>query len=743
MQRDKRRFRKRPYHAPTDKALHAGSLRQIGEHIQRHEYAVGMALVNQALSDVALTRAEQSRWLSLVADSEFKRGRFREAAQIHLQAAIHSMSHSSLWLRSHIGQVRALLKVPQVEDAVTIAHQAVAVAEAKMAEFDKQVCQANKNLQVSGSLRIPPVPLRVSIVATRMGYLFLQEGEPEAASEFFEKAIQSSKGGANRARQGMAQLALARGDYGAAVNLSADAIRRGGFKAKTLPAWNTLIAARRHLPGWRISSRLIQGLDSIPAGLRARTILTIVRELRKSDMRQWREVAEKWLDKEGAAFPIVAAELRKLILASAKTALGDFADKREKANLLLQTEGLSSTEWVAAAKEWLRASLWEGRSVDIKRLIADAVSAYGCEIEPRVAHSMALSCIKANRQDLARSLLQRSVQTAARDSDVWGKSSWALARMEGSLGNHALAARLYWKISEQNSIAPPFRLRAQLHWLEMTMRDGTTDALLEAKPVMTSVLGQVQDPDILLNFARQLSVTSPELADWGVTLFRQGVALAIQQFEAAKHPSAAADILFKLTRRQVCDFDRCADAIQQWEGLSEEKVEWLWSPRSSFWQTIGLIVRAYGMEGKSEQMKAFAASWLDDPATPPEGQVQVGIPYGRWMVRNQGVGEALVLFDRLVRESPTHPLCAVAWYWKALEAHKRGNMAERNRCAGCLRLATGTEGGDPQERDLGGKAVLLLANLDVTQVDPQAVKYMPEDYDRFRLQILQGVALLP
>ena len=65
MQRDKRRFRKRPYHAPTDKALHAGSLRQIGEHIQRHEYAVGMALVNQALSDAPhlLNEAPFDTWI--------------------------------------------------------------------------------------------------------------------------------------------------------------------------------------------------------------------------------------------------------------------------------------------------------------------------------------------------------------------------------------------------------------------------------------------------------------------------------------------------------------------------------------------------------------------------------------------------------------------------------------------------------------------------------------------------------
>jgi tetratricopeptide (TPR) repeat protein len=173
-----------------------------------------------------------------------------------------------------------LLKVPQVDQAIMMARQAVAVAETKMARFDSQVRQANQTLVANASLAASPVPMRISVVATRMGNLFLQEGEPEAAAEFFLKAIQSAKGGANRARQGMAMIAMARGEYAEAAETTAEAIRIGHYRVKTLPAWSIHISARRKQGCWRVNDRLIKGLEKAPASLRARATLAIVTELR-------------------------------------------------------------------------------------------------------------------------------------------------------------------------------------------------------------------------------------------------------------------------------------------------------------------------------------------------------------------------------------------------------------------------------------------------------------------------------
>ncbi|MFA7463246.1 MAG: hypothetical protein WCY59_08905, partial [Anaerovoracaceae bacterium] len=378
--------RKRPHRSPRDKTPLSASLRKIGEQIQKKDFAAGLSKANQTLTAPGMTEHARSRVLALVGDSEFKRGRFTEAAQIQLQAATKSVDHATLWLRPHIGLVRALLKAPQVDQAVVMARQAVALAEAKRADFEQQVSAANFKIKNRIQVFVPDLAPRVSVVATRMGYLFLQEGEPEAAEEFFQKAIESTNGGANRARQGLAQNALAKGAFGSAIEIATDAIRRGAYKAKTLPAWKTLIAARRQLGGWRISDRLIENLDTAPAGLRSRTILTIVRELRKSDMRQWREVAERWSSQEGAQFPIIETEIRKMLLSSAKAEPGNATKKREKAENLLEMPDLSAKEWLTGAKELVRASLWEGRLVNIDDLLAEAESKYGQSFVPRTRH---------------------------------------------------------------------------------------------------------------------------------------------------------------------------------------------------------------------------------------------------------------------------------------------------------------------------------------------------------------------
>ena len=737
------KFRKRPRQTPGDKAALSASLRQIGDHIQKRDIAAGLSKADQALSSPGLTVHNRSRVLALVGDSEFKRGRFAEAAQIQLQAASESLDHATLWLRPHIGHVRALLKVPQVDQAVMMARHAVDLAETKMGDFDEQVRLAAQSVTANGSVPVPSVPPRVSVVATRMGYLFLQEGEPEAAQEFFERAIQASKGGANRARQGLAKIALAKGAPGEAMQIASDAIRRGGYRAKTLPAWEILIAARHQVGGWKISERLIKGLNSAPAELRARTILTIVRELRKNDMRQWREVAQRWSSREGAQFPIIAAEMHKMALSSAKTEPGNPTDKRGKAEQLLQTPGLSPNEWLSAAKEQVRAGLWEGRNINIPQLLATARAKYGEDFAPKATHSLALSCMMAKRHDLARPLLQSNIQKVANDQGIWGKSVWALARMEGLLGDHATAAARYRQFFEENSMPVRFRLQAQLLWCQELIASGQMNVLLEARSLMTAALRDVQDPEILMNFARQMLATSPELEDWRVDLFNQGAAFALNQYGQAAHPSLAISILYKLTRRQVVDFGCSSQAIQFWENMSQDKIAWLWSAKASFWEYLGLLMDAYLKTDQIEKAESFMNEWFDDPATPPEGRVQVGIPYGNWLASHSKGAEALALFDNLILESPNHPLSAHAWYWKALSAHKHGDKEERNRCVACLRRAQGMNPALQSQWFLDAKALLLLADLQIGNIDPQAINYAPSQLEALRGELEHEMGALP
>ncbi|MBU1692861.1 MAG: hypothetical protein KKC51_02745, partial [Verrucomicrobia bacterium] len=576
----------------------------------------------------------------------------------------------------------------------------------------------------------------------RMGALFLNEGEPASAQEFFEKALEANPRGACRARQGLARIALAMDDPTRSLILAEESIRVGNYAAKTIAAWPILIAARRKLGGWQISQNLLDGLEMAPPSVRARAVLAITRELRNSDMRQWREVALRWSGREGQEFPIVEAEIRKMVLASAKVMPGDATGKRELAEQLLQTPGLSRNEWLAAAKEVVRAGLWEGRTPDLDGLIRYADTQYGEDSGPRATHSLALSCMMAKRHDLARPLLQRNITQLPAGKSMWGKSIWALARMESFLGNHSAAAGLYRQFFEAESIPVRFRLQAQLLWAQALITAGHPDALLEARPRIEAFIAEVKDSDLLLDFARQIPAASPELSDWRNALFERGATWALQKFQEANHPSVAADILFKLTRRQVYDFDRADDAILFWESLSQEKKQWLWAVRTSFWAYLGWVLEAYHRKGHSQQGDAFAYSWLDDPATPPEGRVQVGIPYGRWLIESGRTVEALDLFTQLIQEAPTHPLSAHAWYWKALEAHKRGEKKERNRCCACLRQAQGVTVGLLGEWSLDAKALLLLADLRLDQIDAQAVNYLTDFLQMLRDEIQRDMGRL-
>lgn len=701
-------------------------LRQIGEHLERRDFAAALSKADRALSDSSLSAAEQGRVLALVGDGEFKRGRFAEAGSIQLQAASKSIGDSNLWLRPYVGHVLALLKVPQVEEALVMARHAVEMAEAKMAAFDEQVCQASQSVAEDGFAVVPSVPPRVSVVATRMGFLFLQEGEPEAAEEFFIRAIATTPDGACRALQGLAKVALARGDCSGAMKMATRAILWGRYRAKTLSAWPILVAARRQMGGWRISDRLMEDLDLARPAVRSRAILSIVRELRKNDMRQWREVAERWSSREGRQFPIIETEIRKMILSSAKAEPGSAADKREKAARLLEMPGLSPREWLTGAKELVRASLWEGRPVELDQLIAGAASAYGQDFAPRARHSLALSCMMAKRHDLARPMLQANVRQVASNDPQWGKSVWALARMESFLGDHAVAAALYRQYADETFIAVRFRLQARLLWCKELIAAGQPGPVLEARSLMTATLGGVQDPDVLMNFARQLQFGPDELREWGHQLFAQGKTLALQRFNDETEPAAAVSVLFKLTRRQVRDFGRYDEAVAFWEGLPQDKRDWLWSAKGDFWGYLGQVFDAYARKGKLKDAEAFAKDFLDDPASPPEGLPLLGVPLARRFMLAGRATEGLALFERMARLAPTHPRCAEAWYWLALAAFKQGETGEAAKYAARIRVAQGSQVGMLDEWNLDARAFLLLANLDPAAVDPQAVNYAPD-----------------
>lgn len=259
---------------------------------------------------------------------------------------------------------------------------------------------------------------------------------------------------------------------------------------------------------------------------------------------------------------------------------------------------------------------------------------------------------------------------------------------------------------------------------------------------MTAALTRIEDPEILMNFARQLQFGPSELRDWGRELFAQGEALALGQFREASHPVVAMTILFKLARRQILDFDRYAEAVAFWKDLDAHKKDWLWSGHSCFWEYLGLIYEAYARLGDLPGAEILARHYLDDPATPPDGLPPVGIPYGRRLMSQGRAKEGLELFDRLARCAPTHPLCAEAWYWLTLAARRQGDIGKSKEYASRIRTAQGVPMGMLNEWNFDAKALLLLADLNPSRVDRQAVNYNEARLQRLLKQIYADVQLV-
>ena len=186
-------FRKRSYQAPGGNSSFALELRKIGKDASRKKHDIALARANQLLASASLDSCEQARVLSIVADCEFFQGHFERAAGIYLQAAAGCSDHHRLWFRPLLGHVRALLKVPQVDTAATMAQHALVKAKSKMADFDQAVQAANRLVSENQTVIVPALPIRTSVVATRLANLFMQEGEPEIARAIYEEAIRQAQ----------------------------------------------------------------------------------------------------------------------------------------------------------------------------------------------------------------------------------------------------------------------------------------------------------------------------------------------------------------------------------------------------------------------------------------------------------------------------------------------------------------------------------------------------------------------
>lgn len=727
---------------PRDGTAAAALYRRLGDLIQRRRHAEALGEIDARLSGASVDREERVRLLALAGHSEYRRGAYAEAAALYVRAGTIGLYHPTAWARPMVAQVRALLKSGDVAGAAMMAREVREAARQRWAGYQEALGAARRAAR-SGQALLPAAPVSPGALAARLGRMFLDEGELELAEDFLGTAVGAGEAPNPSVLHDRARMALARGRAEDALRLAGEALREGGYGARTLAVWPTLIAARRACGGWRIGDAHLRGLDRAGPGVRARAVLMLVREMRNRDMRQWREVADQWMRREAQDHPAVAAELRKLSLAAAKIGSEAASARRMAAEAVLATPGLGPLEWLAAAKEKVRCALWEGRAVDLDGLAQSAERQYGPEFRVRARHGLALACMMAKRHDLARDALRDTMRRGAASGPWWSRSVWALGRMEAMLGRHDDAADAYGRIARAEEVPPRFRLQAGLLWAGELVASGRPERVLAARELMEDRLKVVRDPDVLMDFARQLQHGPEQLRPWSEELFARGAAMALDKFREARHPATAMLTLFRLARRQVFDFRQSARVVAFWESLAPADVDRLWSRQSVFWSYLGLVMEAYSRSAGPDRVEAFAQQWLQDPATPPEGHALIRIPYGRWLLSRRRVADALAEFDAAAMAAPAHPECALAHYWQALVAWKRGDVQAARDAAIRIRAAQGTSVGLLAEWNLDAKALLLLAGLDPAKVDAQAVNYSRDRLVALRGVILDDLAALP
>ena len=248
-----------------------------------------------------------------------------------------------------------------------------------------------------------------------MGSLFFSEGETDSAASMWQQALSLEPQGVPKARIGLAQIALRQSRLADAMQFSSDALKLNRAHASSLSAWEINIAARIGQGLTAVDPNLEAVLQQAPRSVQARAQLCIVRTLRSQHDPSWTSRANQWLSSVTAQkYPVVAAELSKMLLATKKLSSNDPTGQLGAANAVLQTANISPSETLTAAKELVRASCFNGQPVSAQNLIAQAVQKFGGSIRGKFTHSLALSYMMGKRHDLARPFVYKAMSVVFR-----------------------------------------------------------------------------------------------------------------------------------------------------------------------------------------------------------------------------------------------------------------------------------------------------------------------------------------
>jgi tetratricopeptide (TPR) repeat protein len=714
------KFRKtREHNGPNrDNDPVSEELRLASNLIGKQEFEKALSVLNRLAAQNPSDPQRLSQIASLAADSQYGLARYQEAIDLYKMASSHLANEKRIqyWIRPALGEVRALLKSIEVDAAYARAKEIWQRTTETHQELEEELATTTEELEEQGSMQIEARPVRPSVVLTRLGTVFMDEGYVDTAREFFQQAVLLSPRGATRARQGMAKVCQANSENAEAEKYAREALLMGKFQAKTVCCWEQHISARAKQGKDLLDQELFTSLQLNQSGaVLARSILVIVKLLRSYGDARWKQIAIEWITRDEVIDEIIEIELAKILLSDEKLIGHDPRLIALAAHRIFRSDKVSPKEMVATAKDVTHMLLLDADEPNVRGLAEKAKRRFGEDLKGEVLHAIALGAMMAKRHDLARELLLDRLSVLPRGSKQWAMDISALARMEEVLENYTEAANHYLDFADTEGIQSDFRVQALLKWLKYIDAGGNAIDMEEVSAKLNRIIKGDLDLVVLLNIGRHLSYT-PSLKELCDQVIAAAASKAHELFSAATTPEDAIYVLVRHTRKQYSDFRTYEAVTSFWESLPAEKREWLWSEKAEYWEYYALLFETYIELGDEHKAFGLASSIISSPSTPPNGRIWLGTAYANWQMRKGNKEEAFRHYDWLVKELPTHPNAAWGYYWKAVRAFSANNSREVELNAIALRTCFAGKPAYSWQWELDARAALLLADTIIQRV---------------------------
>lgn len=743
------RRRKRSFASASPKNSFSASLKTANQRLRAQDHAGALRILNSLVRGETDSR-KLGKILLLTADSEARLGRYERSVPIYAQSlGFFRATGDPAWFSAAYGEIFTLLRTIRTDEACAKARDAIRLASEDHGRQRRLEDLPPTRIPIDGGLFIGPRPIRPTVVATRLGGLFLDDGYPDIAAEFFQEAVRKAPNGASRARQGLARIALLHNAAETAERYARESLQMGRFQAKTLHSWHLYHEARFRASRPVHDPQLFASmLETAPATVKDRTIMLVVASLRRWSDPTWKSIAATCVSGDPAGFdPIFKIELSKVLLAEAKIDGTDSAAVAAAAGNLLGDPMISPVEIISLSKTYMLYGLRCGMDEKSLSGVLDGLrNRFSPATVAKAIHSASLGAMLCGRHEIARGLLQSQVAFPVEKDGQWGRDMWALARMEAVLGNHAASATHFLSVVENPLTPPRFKIQGLLQWVKQIAQTGAELDLAGTVRKLESILdGATGDHRLLLDASRQLALAGPSFSAILDTVATAAVKSAHASLEKAATPDEVLRILNHLARRQYYELFRAPEIHEYWEKLSPARREWLWSKNDLFWEYQSLLILSYESSAAPAMADRLADQLLKADTTPAQGIACIAATYGELLIRRDHLREAIPFFEKAAVAAPQNPFAAHAYYWRALLARKRRNRSALAENAVSIRRCFRTKPAFAWEWMLDARGILLASEAGNTWPGDEAdkLRYSHDYLERQRILIEEDYARLP